>query len=84
MSTTPNTEKLADDLLEGAEQIADFVYGNPGKRRKIYHLAETSRFPIFRLGAVLCARKSKIEAWIAEQEKRASRQVPETEAASSK
>ena len=70
MDTTLTNERLADDLLRGAEAIAEYVYGDPTDRRKIYHLAETSRFPIFRLGSVLCARKSKIEAWIAEQERR--------------
>jgi hypothetical protein len=62
---------LADDLLRGADQIAEFLFGNPGERRKIYHLAESSRLPGFRLGSVLCARKSTLTTWIAEQERRA-------------
>jgi hypothetical protein len=71
MDTT--VEKLADDILRGAEQIAAYVYGHPRDRRKVYHLAETSRFPVFRLGSVLCARKSRIKDWIAEQERRGCR-----------
>jgi hypothetical protein len=63
-------DNLADDLLRGAEAIADFLYGDATKRRKIYHLAETSRLPIFRLGPVLCARRSILLKWIAEQEQR--------------
>jgi hypothetical protein len=63
-------ETLADDLLHGADEIALFVYGDAKQRRKIYHLAETSRFPIFRLGAMICARRSVLKAWIAEQEMR--------------
>jgi predicted kinase len=63
-------KKLAEDLLEGAEGITNYLYGDPDKRRKIHHLAETSRFPIFRLGSVLCARKSTINEWIEEQERR--------------
>lgn len=59
---------LHDDLLEGAEAIAAFLYGSASKRRKVYHLASTSRLPVFRLGSVLCARKSKILEWIAGQE----------------
>ncbi|KGB81933.1 hypothetical protein JT55_10265 [Rhodovulum sp. NI22] len=59
---------LHDDLLEGAEAIADFMFGTTAKRRKVYHLASTSRLPVFRLGSVLCARKSKILVWIEEQE----------------
>lgn len=66
----PQNERLADDLLEGAHQIAEFLFGNRGDRRKVYHLAQTSRLPVFRLGAVLCARRSVLLAWIKEQEQR--------------
>lgn len=68
----PNSvsETLADDLLHGADEIAHFVYGDAKQRRKIYHLAETSRFPVFRLGAMICARRSVLKSWIAEQELR--------------
>lgn len=69
-SPHPAPETLADDLLHGAEQIALFVYGDARQRRKIYHLAETSRFPVFRLGAMICARRSVLKAWIADQEQR--------------
>lgn len=65
----PNTE-LAQDLLRGADAIAEFVFGDVNQRRKVYHLAETSRLPVFRLGALLCARKSVLLNWIGEQEKR--------------
>jgi len=49
------------------------MFGNKSQRRKIYHLAETSRLPVFRLGSVLCARRSVLMAWIADQEQRALR-----------
>lgn len=61
---------LHNDLLEGAEAISAFIFGDPGKRRKVYHLAQTSRLPVFRLGAILCGRKSRILEYIAEQERR--------------
>jgi hypothetical protein len=61
-------EHMKDDLLEGAAEIAGFLYGNCGHRRKIYHLAQTSRFPVFRLGTRLCARRSTLEEWITKQE----------------
>jgi hypothetical protein len=64
-------ENLANDLLRGADQIAEFLFGNPSERRKVYHLAEKSRLPVFRLGSVLCARKSTLTTWIEEQERRA-------------
>lgn len=69
---TGEVRPLADDILRGADKIAEFMFGDPGERRKIYHLAEKSRLPVFRLGAVLCARKSVLLAWIAEQEARAT------------
>lgn len=61
---------LAEDLLRGADQIAEFLFGDAQERRKVYHLAETSRLPVFRLGAVLCARRSVLLEWIAHQENR--------------
>ena len=63
---------LAEDMLKGAEAIAHFVFGKTGKngRRKIYYLAETSHLPVFRLGSVLCARRSVLMRWIAGQESR--------------
>ena len=61
---------LADDILEGAEAIAEFLFGSPEFRRKIYYLAECSKLPIFRLGSVLCARKSVLLRFISGQEDR--------------
>jgi hypothetical protein len=60
---------IADDLLEGAEEIARFMFGSPNKRRRVYHLAAHSGLPLFRLGEVICGRRSTLLAWIAEQEK---------------
>jgi hypothetical protein len=62
---------LAADLLEGADAIAEFLFGSKELRRKIYYLAECSRLPVFRLGSVLCARKSVLLNFIAVQENRA-------------
>ncbi len=63
--------ELADDLLRGADEIAEFIFGNKAGRRKIYYLAECTRIPVFRLGSMLCARRSVLERWIASQESRA-------------
>jgi hypothetical protein len=67
--TLGEVRPLSEDLLKGADEIAEFFYGDRRQRRKIYHLAETSRLPVFRLGAVLCARKSQLMAWIEAQER---------------
>jgi hypothetical protein len=78
LSIKPSAQdgKLASDLLRGADQIADFLFGESGQRRKVYHLAETSRLPVFRLGTKLCARRSVLMAWIASQEKRGWQSEP--------
>jgi hypothetical protein len=70
--TTPPKipNELADDILRGADQIAEFIFGERGSRRKVYYLAECSRLPVFRLGSVLCARKSVLLRWISGQESR--------------
>lgn len=67
---------LADDILEGADAIAEFLFRGTSddqrgrNRRKVYHLAQSSRLPLFRLGSMLCARKSKLLEFIAAQENR--------------
>ncbi|MGY8666166.1 hypothetical protein Q3C01_27975 [Bradyrhizobium sp. UFLA05-109] len=69
-----NHVHLADDILEGAEAIADFLFCGTSdrergrNRRKVYYLAENSQLPFFRLGAILCVRKSVLLDFIASQE----------------
>ena len=61
---------IADDLLRGADEIAEFVFGSKRHRRKVYYLTgdAKTRMPHFRIGSVLCARKSTLLAWIERQE----------------
>ena len=61
---------FADDLLRGAAAIAEFLFDNPRKRRKAYHLASKSRLPTFKIGSMICARKSVLIAWVEQQEGR--------------
>lgn len=56
---------LAADVLRGADAIAEWM---GFKRRTIYHLAATGALPTFRMGDIVCARKSTLAAWIAGQE----------------
>jgi hypothetical protein len=62
--------EFAKDLLRGAEAIAQFLYGDQELRRKVYHLVATSNLPVFKLGSMICARKSVLLGWIADQEGR--------------
>lgn len=60
----------ADDLLSGARAIAAFLGWT---RRRLYYEADAdrqrlTRFPLFRVGATLTARKSSLLRWLAEQE----------------
>jgi hypothetical protein len=57
------------DLLTGAEAIATFMGMKP---RRVYHLAETQRLPVFRIGATLCARRSTLVRWIEDMERSAA------------
>jgi hypothetical protein len=69
---TDTPHELAGDLLRGADEIAEFIFGTRESRRKVYYLAECCRLPVFRLGSMLCARRSVLLNWIAGQESRAS------------
>ena len=60
--------EFAHDLLRGADAIACYIFGNAGMRRKVYHLAATSNLPVFKLGSMICARRSVLLKWIADQE----------------
>ena len=55
------TDKISDDLLRGAAEIADYT-GLP--RRRVYRLTERKQMPVFRLGSELCARKSTLLRWL--------------------
>ena len=64
-----NPGALANDILHGADAIAEFIFGNRQSRKKIYRLVETSKLPHFRLGASICSRKSVLVDWIISQER---------------
>jgi hypothetical protein len=60
------------DLLCGASEIAQFLFGDSAERRRVYHLASPSatadRLPIIRLGKTLNARRSTLILWLAAKE----------------
>jgi hypothetical protein len=57
-------ETLADDLLEGAAAISEFVYGDRRKRRKVYDM-DPSILGLFYMGRTICGLKSVIRQRIA-------------------
>ena len=62
--------EFAGDMLRGAEAIAEFLYGDSEQRRKVYHLVATSHLPVFKLGSMICARRSVLLKWVEAQEER--------------
>jgi hypothetical protein len=54
---TAQADRLADDLLSGATEIADFLGTNT---REVYYLVKTRRLPIGRLGRKLIASRSQL------------------------
>lgn len=77
MTDERNGESIADDLLEGAGAIAKFLYGKDSSslRRKVYYFASEakgSRLPVFHLSNTICARRSTLLDWIANQERRSA------------
>lgn len=71
MTQTATEATLGDDLLRGADEIARFLFGDVKHRRKVYYLTgeATKGMPHFKMGSVICARKSTILNWIAQQER---------------
>jgi hypothetical protein len=67
-----NDDTIADDLLDGAEQIAVFMFGDAKHKRRVYHLAEKGELPVFRLGSGLNARRSVLRKFIEAQETNAT------------
>lgn len=65
-----SNDEFADDLLHGAEEIATFLFGPTASRRKVYYLAKYTRVPLFRIGAILCGRRSVLKRWVEAQEQR--------------
>jgi hypothetical protein len=77
---TQSDLELAQDMIRGAVAIGRFITPESEARtlsdkqlaRKVYHLVATSNLPVFKIGAIICARKSVLLKWIEDQEKRHS------------
>lgn len=62
---------LNDDILRGAEAIQAFLGFE--KRSQVYHYASKGEIPVFRMGRVLCARKSTLLRFIEQRESEAAK-----------
>ena len=67
-----NETSLADDLLYGADEIAEFIWKDRKLRTRVYRMqAKDNGFPVFKPNVhsgPICARRSKILEWIELQE----------------
>ena len=63
--------KSSEAMIRGAAAIAEYMFGDRRFRRRVYHLVQTSRIPIARIGSTLCLRPSTYQKWIESQEARA-------------
>lgn len=70
MTEQGHETEFSKDLLRGADCIASYLFGDARMRRKVYHLAATSNLPVFKLGSMICARRSVLLKWIEDQEGR--------------
>lgn len=59
----------SSDLLTGYAAIGAYL---GWKTRTVQHLAERGELPIFKIGGKRCARRSTLNAWLAEREAAAS------------
>jgi excisionase family DNA binding protein len=53
------SEELGDDILRGASAIADYLNES---ERCVYHWTAKGYIPTFKIGALICARKSELDA----------------------
>jgi hypothetical protein len=60
---------IAGDILRGADEVAQFLFGHPKFRRRVYNLVARKQLPIFRVNPSICARKSVLLQWIESQER---------------
>ena len=56
--------RVADDLLRGADEIGEFIFGAGRHRARIYHLVRTANLPVFHIGAIIHARPSTLARYI--------------------
>jgi hypothetical protein len=62
MNTIEQGDDLANELLEGAGQIAKFMYGRDDQRtrRRVFYLLETGEIPGRKMGGKWISKKTAI------------------------
>ncbi len=66
MADTTTVAPPAADILVGVIQIAEFLFGDGHKySRRVHHMISLGLIPTFRMGKLICAKKSALVAAIA-------------------
>jgi hypothetical protein len=58
----------AGQLLFGAQEISQFLFGSTAHRRRVYHLADKHGLPVFHIGSTICARERHLAMWLDEKD----------------
>ena len=53
------------DLLQGYAEIGEHLRMTPNAAK---HRVKSEAIPVFRMGRIVCARRSTLNAWLAERE----------------
>lgn len=59
------------DLLQGYAAIGEHLRMSPDATK---HRVKSERIPVFKMGRIVCARRSTLNAWLAEREATARRE----------
>ncbi len=58
--------EMSRDLMVGATTIANYL---GVRKRQVYHAAEHGYLPLFRMGSLICGRRTTLARWVEEQER---------------
>ena len=67
-TSVPESESIHDDILRGARTIAREILGDETRVGTIYYQAKSGHLPTFRIGGILCARRSTLREHFRRQE----------------
>lgn len=70
LAEAPSPASPATDVIQGAEAVAEYLGLS---RRQIYHAVEHGYLPVFRIGGIICARRSTLCRWMEDLERDALR-----------
>lgn len=58
------TASLRHDMLEGADEIALFLFNDPKQKRRVYYMIQHGHLPTFRIGRRIYARRTALSEFL--------------------